>query len=57
MRHRTQRRRRLGAGPGPFATWQAKGSEPPLIAAQAIVLLGFLVVGYIAASRFRATGP
>jgi hypothetical protein len=33
------------------------GTEPPLIAAQAIVLLGFLVVGSIAASRFRATGP
>jgi hypothetical protein len=33
------------------------GTEPPLIAAQMIVLLGFLVVGFIAASRFRATGP
>ena len=34
-----------------------KGTEPPLIAAQVIVLLGFLVFGFIAASRFRSTGP
>jgi hypothetical protein len=34
-----------------------KGTEPPLIAAQVIVLLGFLLVGFIAASRFRSTGP
>jgi hypothetical protein len=34
-----------------------KGNEPPLIAAQVLVLLGFLVVGSIAARRFRATGP
>jgi hypothetical protein len=34
-----------------------KGTEPPLIASQAIVLLAFLVVGFIAASRFRSTGP
>jgi hypothetical protein len=34
-----------------------KGTEPPLIAAQVIVLLGFVVVGFIAASRFRSTGP
>ena len=34
-----------------------KGTEPPLIAAQVLVLLGFLVVGFIAASRFRSTGP
>jgi len=40
-----------------LARYAPKGSEPPLIAAQAIVLLGFLVVGYIATSRFRATGP
>ena len=34
-----------------------RGIEPPLIVAQVIVLLGFLVVGFIAASRFRSTGP
>ncbi len=34
-----------------------KGTEPPLIAAQVIVLLAFLFVGFIAASRFRSTGP
>ena len=34
-----------------------KGTEPPLIASQVIVLLAFLVIGFIAASRFRATGP
>jgi len=33
------------------------GNEPPLIAAQVLVLLGFLIVGSIAASRFRSTGP
>jgi len=33
------------------------GSEPPLIAAQALVLLVFLIVGFIAARRFRSTGP
>ena len=33
------------------------GSEPPLTAAQGLVLLVFLVVGFIAARRFRATGP
>lgn len=31
--------------------------EPPYIAAQALVLLVFLIVGFIAARRFRATGP
>ena len=34
-----------------------KGTEPPLIASQVIVLLAFLLVGFIAASRFRSTGP
>jgi hypothetical protein len=32
-------------------------SEPPYIAAQFLVFLAFLVVGFIAARRFRATGP
>jgi len=33
------------------------GNEPPLIAAQVLMLLAFLIIGSIAASRFRATGP
>lgn len=33
------------------------GNEPPLVAAQALVLAAFLIVGAIAARRFRATGP
>jgi hypothetical protein len=31
--------------------------EPPYVAAQFLVFLGFLIVGFIAARRFRATGP
>ena len=33
------------------------GTEPPITAAQGLVLLVFLLVGFIAAKRFRATGP
>ena len=33
------------------------GSEPPQTAAQGLVLLAFLIIGFIAARRFRATGP
>jgi hypothetical protein len=32
-------------------------SEPPYIAAQFLVFLAFLVIGFIAVRRFRSTGP